>query len=288
MVCRGGDITRRALLLAAAWAPFAGAASAARAIDRAARGYARLIVDARRQGGLFPPASRIEPGMSEARAYEYQAAVVSAMLQRDRVAGIKGGGMTRPSQIRLGGGPIFGVLFRSGSLRPGSTLKLSDYRKLAIETEIGFELGRRIAAPLPDVQALRRHVAAVRPVVELPDNAMEGDGRFTATDLIACNILSRSFIAGPGVAPGALNLDSLAIRLTLDGAEVHRAIGSDTYESQWNALLWLVNKAVRQRGPLERGCLIITGALGGALGAKTGRYEADFGALGSVSFSVAA
>lgn len=254
--------------------------------DRGPRDYARLIVTAQRAGRRVPPASSFEPGMSEARAYAFQRAVVAAAMRRDAIAGIKGGGMTAPSQARLGGGPFLGVLPRSGRVAPGATLRLSNYRQLAIETEIGFELAQRISTPLPDVAMLRRYVAAIRPVIELPDNALEGGGRFTAVDLIASNVLARDFIAGPPSPPMSVDLDDLVVRLRLNGAPIHEAAGRDTFGSQWTALLWLVNHAVRHHGPLERGCLIITGALGGALMAKPGRYSADFAELGAISFSV--
>lgn len=282
-------LSRRAALAGATLAAFGGPAAIASAAvgDRAARAYAARVIEAMRANQRIPIPTRLEPGMSEARAYAYQKAIIDRALASDSIAGIKGGAMNTAGRLRLGGGPILGVLFGSGSVEPGAALRLSDYRSLLIETEIGFELGRPVSAPVPDAVTLRRHIAAVRPMFELPDNAFEGDGDYAAIDLIAANVLSRSFIAGARFPPDEVNLDDLRVRLNFNGVQVQQALGRDTYGDQWSALLWLVNNAFRIGGPLKAGCLILTGALGGAVKAKPGVYQADFGALGMLSFSVA-
>ena len=55
---------------------------------------------------------------------------------------------------------------------------------------------------------------------------------------------------------------------------------------QWEALLWLVEQRLRDGYEVKRNDLLITGALGKVIPAEAGRYVADFGKLGRVTFSL--
>jgi hypothetical protein len=58
---------------------------------------------------------------------------------------------------------------------------------------------------------------------------------------------------------------------------------------QWRSVAGAVvagQPRVERHGPLRPGCLVITGALSGALIARAGRCQADFGASGTIAFSV--
>lgn len=258
----------------------------ARLRDTAPEDYAKMFVNAEKRGVRIPPASTFEPDMSEDRAYRFQVAVAHALGKGRSIAGIKGGGMTEASKARLGGGPFFGVLPILGRRSSGTSFDLGQFRELAVEIEIGFELGRPVSSPLPSVEVLRDHIAAVRPVVELPDNALEKSARLTATDLIAANVLARCFIAGRRSLPSGPDLDALEIRLSRDNAVIRAVTGGGTFGSQWDALLWIVNNAAKRRGGLAERCLIITGSLGGALPAIPGAYHLDYGPLGELAFEL--
>ena len=55
---------------------------------------------------------------------------------------------------------------------------------------------------------------------------------------------------------------------------------------QWEALMWLVRQRLQQGFEVKRDDLLITGALGKVVEAERGRYVADFGKLGRVTFSM--
>ncbi len=294
MKCRQSDagvaevsVTRRHVLGWAGVAPFAFMSSKATATSRPAppEQFAELVASAVKNRRRVALATSFEPAMSEDRAYEYQDAVVRRLAGRSEIAGIKGGGMTAASQSRLGGGPFFGALLPSGTMRSGVAIDLDAYRELVLETEIGFELGRPVSNEL-DMQGLRGAIAGVRPVIELPDNMFERNASFTSRDLIAANVLARCQIVGTRRFSSDLDVDAITVRLSRDGKEIHSASASGTFGGQWDALLWIVNNAVRRRGRLAKGCLVITGALGGVLRAQAGSYRADFGPLGVIEFAM--
>ena len=50
--------------------------------------------------------------------------------------------------------------------------------------------------------------------------------------------------------------------------------------------MWLVQQRLQQGFEVKRNDLLITGALGQVIEAEAGRYVADFGALGRVTFTM--
>jgi 2-keto-4-pentenoate hydratase len=56
--------------------------------------------------------------------------------------------------------------------------------------------------------------------------------------------------------------------------------------NQWEALYWLINHIIDQGYTIGEGQVLLTGALGEVLPCEPGSYEADFGNVGTVSFTV--
>ena len=65
-----------------------------------------------------------------------------------------------------------------------------------IETEVGFVIGKAIIRPINDVDALKAHVEAIVPVIELPAGKLEPTQPMVALDLAAANVLSANYIVG--------------------------------------------------------------------------------------------
>lgn len=242
--------------------------------------YAATVAQGLAENRKVAPAGAVLGELSDAEAYAVQDRLV-ARLSGDRgIAGLKGGNMAPGA-----GPPIYGVLLRSGERPPAETLRLSDFRLLALETEIGFVMGRRIDARIDDIESLKGAVRSIVPAVELPDFPFQSIGGLKSTDIIAANVAARAYVVGAPAA-GRIDPNLVEVRLTYQGTEVNRGQGSALFGDQWRALQWIVNASVARGRPIEPGFLIITGTLGRAVPAKAGRYRADYGALGAIEFEI--
>ena len=183
--------------------------------------------------------------------------------------------------------PLHGVLFQSGNLKQQQNILRNDYYRLMLETEIGFVLNQNINTPIENIAQLKSKVAYVVAAIELPDLAYESMPDVKGIDLIASNVAAAAFITGSKrINPQDISLNQLLVNLTRNGELINRGKGSDASGDQWQALKWLVNSSLKQGYAIEKDQLLITGALGKMLPAKTGKYEADFAALGKITFTI--
>lgn len=252
------------------------------------KSLAGTLHEAYAAGEPLPVPSGTGQTLALADAYAVQHEYVRLRLAAEAVAGFKAGATAPAPQKAFGlTEPITGVLFHSGHRRPGATLRLSDFRALMLEVELGFRVGKTIHNVPSDVDALREHIDACMPMVELADIPY-GSAKFTGPDLIAGNSASCAFIAGPEPDWRGEDINAVQVRFTRDGEPLHEAPASDVMGDQWQALLWLVGRIVDQGYALEPGHILMTGSIGAAHPGEPGSYLADFGTFGQVGFEVVA
>ena len=249
--------------------------------------WADVLVKARDEGRPIPVLSAQYPEMDAETAYRIQKTYVARRLTRERIAGFKAGLTSEASQKKFGmTAPLAGVLCDSGRKQAGSAIDNLMFGKLMIETEIGFLLGKAIAEPIDDVGQLRNSIQAVMPVIELPDLGFADMKKLRGVDIIAANVTASQFIVGRAQEAADFDLNSVVVSLSLDGQNVNSGKGSDALGDQWEAAVWLVNAVVEQGYSIERGHILITGALGEMVPGKPGRYVADYGSFGQIAFEV--
>lgn len=251
--------------------------------------FAKTLYDAWQQQNPIPQISlQSTTEVPERTAYAIQKAYVELRLQQDALAGYKAGLTSEAGQQKFGvSGALYGALFQSGEHQADNQLKLGNFGKLMLETEIGFILATDITDVPVNKEQLLNYVKAIVPVIELPDLGFEQPQRLKGVDIIAANVASRSFIVGAPVANDqAGDLNQLIVTLAHNNKTINQGLGSDALNDQWQALLWLVQSLLKQGYPLKKDQLLITGALGKMLPAEAGNYQADFGALGKIDFKV--
>lgn len=223
-------------------------------------------------------------------AYRMQYGVVKQWLGEQLPVGFKAGLTSKAGQEKFSvAHPVAGVLLPGGQrqLENGEfVVYRKDFISPMIEAEIGFRFKEVISKPIADVCQLKTKVASVLPVIELPDLAFDNAAQLKGVDIIANNVAARQFIVGAPRSVDGIDLDALAILLKKDGKLLLEGRGSDAMDSQWQALLWLVNQTLASGWRVEPGQLLITGALGKMLTTKAGEYQVEFGALGKIDFSV--
>jgi 2-keto-4-pentenoate hydratase len=230
--------------------------------------------------------SASHPNLSIEQAYIIQKNYVRKRLADKKPAGFKAGLTTKALQQKFTlDQALTGVLFQNGHLNPNQPIKLSEFQKLMLETELGFEIDKTIKSPLTNTSEFKQHIKTIFPVIEIPDLGFVSKPQ--SIDIIAANVGSAAFIKGKSLSDFEnLDLNTLQVTLTQDGKVLNRGQGSDTLGNQWQAGLWLVNTVIAQGWRLEPGQFLITGAMGKMIPANIGNYQADFGILGKITFSI--
>ncbi len=152
-----------------------------------------------------------------------------------------------------------------------------------LETEIGFRVGQTIensGGPLTR-QTLLDSIDATLPMMEVADVGFT-ERLSSATDLIAGNSGSAGYIVG--TAASNANLDEVKVTFVKDGEELGAGKGGDAMGSQIDSLLWLVNQILSQGYDINSGAYLMTGSLGRIYPAQVGKFVADYGEFGEISF----
>lgn len=240
-------------------------------------------------GNPKPQLSQTRASATLDEAYAVQGLFVKRILRDDAIGGFKAAVVGEAGQRGLGiPGPLTTVVPKSGLLRSSDqiTIELANEPVRFLETEIGYLIAKDISAPVPDVAALKQHIRSIVAVIEVPGGASENVEPVTAGDLVARNIDSMAVILGPEHDLEAIDPDTVSITLKRGEAVVNSATGDLAAGGQWETLRKTVNTLVGQGYTIEAGQFITNGALGSIQRAEPGTHTADFGVLGSFTFTV--
>ena len=200
-------------------------------------------------------------------AYGVQQDVLS-LCAPEGLAGIKAGMTTPASQS------FFGIdKFLLGGICPKTVQ--------ACGWAVPFRAGRLIECEVALRVDREGCPIACAPALELVSLNFARETDMNATNLLAAN-LGAEFILMGDFQPWKKEFDDLAISLSRNGTpvnsgEVQDALGGSSLSAE------LICLEARARGyTLTPGLIFMTGASGQAVPAEKGKYEADFGALGSV------
>lgn len=256
-----------------------------------ALGFGEKLYEARQAGKPLPQFSLTFPNGNLRDAYNAQGAYVAALLENsEKLAGFKGGVVSEGGQNAFGiDFPLCAVLFESGFLlasEKGIQISADTIPDVGIETEIGFILEKEVTEPLKSVEEVKAVVRSVVPVIELPAGKREVEGKTTAADLVAVNVMSQLYIVGAERDPGLVDLDSMAVKLWKGEELVNDTTGDNARRGQWWNLLFQINHALAEGYEVKPGQLIITGALGKIYKEVPGDFRAEWSGLGSIAFRI--
>lgn len=232
--------------------------------------YLAGFTAAERQSVPFAPITATRPGTTMPEAYRLQRRYVRTRLRAgDRIAGYKGGLMSKASLAGRGvSEPLVGVLFAVGSAGDGATISLCGYRRAAFELKIGHRDGQ------------------VLPVIDLPDIAYRDPDHYGAVDMVAANISASRYVPGVAQPADGHDLDALRVTLTRDGQAIAAGTAGESLGGQIASLATVRRLSVLAGYAPRRDDLIATGKIGDRGWLLPGRYVADYGPLGRVTFTV--
>ncbi|MBM4325640.1 MAG: 4-oxalocrotonate decarboxylase [Deltaproteobacteria bacterium] len=248
----------------------------------------KSILESRASVKPFPLPSAQIPDLNLEKGYALQKKLTAALLAKgEKVGGFKAGLTSKEAQQRFGSDqPLLGPFFASGRVEPGAVIDPKDFVRLFLETEIAYIAGEKISAPVKDIASLKKMIKEVAPAIELPDMRFADMKNLKPGDIVADAVASAKYLVGKPVAPDKVDVNEIKVTLTLDGSVVNEGQAKDALGDQWEALLWLVNGVVKHGGAIEPGQVLYTGALGKMIPGKPGKYEAVYGPLGTITFTV--
>src|SRR5277367_3502572 len=207
------------------------------------------------------PAELIPGELDDAYRVREQFEAIEAP-RRGEVVGYKIG-LTTPIMQKLCGvdEPCYGAMFQSEIRHSPAELRVDDYCRVGIETEIAMRLG----ADLPEGGGRARVEAAVEScmaAIEVLEDLCHDYKRLSARAMVAGNVWNAGCVLGAPVADWRkLDLAMATSRLTINGTEIGSGKGSDVMGNPLNALSWLADKLAADGRPLKRGMVVMTGSM---------------------------
>jgi len=203
-------------------------------------------------------------------AYEIQAAFTQ--MADGGLAGFKAGVTTPNLQAYFGlDGPLMGRLFNRGRL--SGNCELPYISGVNIECEMGIVI---------DKQGVPK---AMMPAIEIVYLHLADPSDMNASNLVASNLAADRFIVGEAIT-WRDNFEQAEVRLSKDGELLNQAALTEAIGGPAPALKWMIDQAQKLGITLEDDMLLMTGTCGGVVAAEQGNYVADYGDLGSISFTI--
>jgi 2-keto-4-pentenoate hydratase len=249
--------------------------------------WTEQICQAIERNRAFPALGEAAYSVTNQEAYRVQRQVLDAFVKAgDEIVGHKAGLTNAAAQARFDMfEPVAGSLLKSQLKNTATFVPKRKYKGLMVEMEIGFELKLTIRSVPRSVEELKSKVRQVYPIVELPNLHYAPADQITGADIIATNVAAATVIKGRPRPVDSFDLNAVEATLTHNGEPVASGQGSDVMGDQWEALLWLVRNRLNKGYAVKRDDLLITGVMGKMVAVESGRYVADFGPLGKVSFT---
>ncbi len=249
--------------------------------DLAAR--LRAAEDAREP---IAPLTEQEPELTVADAYRIQQLNVHRRKEEGGlVRGRKVGLTSQAMQQQLGvDEPDFGAIFDDMVVEEGDAVSVSELCQPRIEGEIAFLMESELKGPGVSSADALAAVAGALPALEIIDSRV-ADWKIKLPDTIADNASSARIVCGGRLTPVAdLDLRTIGMVLTVDGAVVATGAGAAVLGNPIRCVAWLANKLGEFGVPLRAGDLVLAGALHAAVPVAAGTsVHAEFAELGGVT-----
>ena len=229
-------------------------------------------------------------------AYAVQAALVQHKLDAGaRITGRKIGLTSKTMQRALNiETPDSGVLFDDMHFDNASTVSARRFIEPRIEAEIVFVMGK----PLSGANVTREDVLAatesVVPSLEILDTRVlrvdpdTGRPRIIV-DTVSDNAANAGLVLGDARhAIDAFDLRTVGAIVKRDGVVEETGLGAGVLDDPVISVVWLVQRLAQYGDGLVAGDVVLSGSFVRPIEAPPGsRFEADFGAFGSVSIDFA-
>ncbi|MCH1601405.1 MAG: hypothetical protein L7S57_01030 [Luminiphilus sp.] len=202
---------------------------------------------------------------------------LTSLISGEQSAGIKAGVTNRDLQALFGlEEPLLGLLYQQSEIENAATLPHTASRR--IECELAMQLNSD-GNPI-----------SIGPAVEFVRLDFCRPEDLTPGNVTLCNLGADQFILGDMGAWDSFDFTGLAdieIELMRDGEVILTASPLDSFGGPKPALDWCVNKANSLEFTIPEGGVLLAGTNGAAIEADPGHYQASYGPLGTIEFTIA-
>ncbi|MCL1913035.1 MAG: 2-keto-4-pentenoate hydratase [Eubacteriaceae bacterium] len=254
-------------------------------IDNKTSDLAALLRDAADFRNAIGPLSELYEGLSVDGAYAIQLENINHRLNSgERVSGKKIGLTSLAMQEMFNvNEPDYGHLMESmdSSANPIAIESLMQPR---VEGEIAFVLKESLAGPCISADDVISATSYVVAALEIVDSRIK-DWNIKLVDTIADNASSGKYVLGKTrLLLSNVDLVNEEMELYKNGELCNKGSGRDVLGNPANCVAWLANKLSGYGVSLNKGELVLSGALSAAVNAQKGDFfEAKFSSLGSVA-----
>lgn len=202
---------------------------------------------------------------------------LTSLISGEQSAGIKAGVTSKDLQALFGlEEPLLGLLYQQSEIENAATLPHTASRR--IECELAMQLNSD-GSPI-----------SIGPAVEFVRLDFCRAEDLTPGNVTLCNLGADQFILGDMGAWDSFDFTALAdieIELMRDGEVILNASPLDSFGGPKPALDWCVNKANSLGFTIPEGGVLLAGTNGAAIEADPGHYQASYGPLGTIEFTIA-
>ena len=217
------------------------------------------------------PLPEVEQTFDLEAAYALQHRV-TALRSPQAVGGVKLGVTNPQAQAFFGiDHALLGSLYGDARLSTGASIQFLEGRGL--ETEF---------AVLVDGKGKPK---AIAPAIEIVFVSFSRKSDMTASNLVVGNLGADLYLVGDFL-PWDSPHSGVTATLKRNGDVVNEASMNEALGGPTAALPWIWNEMQARGYPNQDGTLIMMGACGGVVPAEAGRYEAEYGAMGNLHFSI--
>jgi 2-keto-4-pentenoate hydratase len=212
------------------------------------------------------PTSGLSKEMTMEEAVRIRDGLVAELsASQGKVVGYKAG-LTNPAvQKRFGTtSPVRGVLLEKMLLDDGAEVPVKFGAIPFFEADLVVVVkdeGINQAKTPADVM---KHLASIRPFIELPDLVTAKDQPLTAAIITAFNVGARLGVLGKPIAPTPEMVDALGkmsvVMRDQDGKELARVPGAAILGHPLNAVVWLADDVAKSGGKLRAGDILSLGS----------------------------
>ena len=223
-------------------------------------------------------------------AYKIQKIITQRKIDSGEIiSGFKVGLTSLAVQKQLGvDQPDFGVLWQSKEIKNNGSIQLAELMQPKAEAEIAFVLSKDIDdLPKDHNDFLQNYVSQIAPSIELVGSRIS-NWDICIADTVADNASASHFILGDPFED-VMNFDFVGCKMQLKRNDqvASEGTGAACMGNPIDASLWLIKTLFNSNAKIEKGSIILSGALGPMVLCEAGdHFEANIEGMSSVSFNL--
>jgi 2-keto-4-pentenoate hydratase len=249
---------------------------------------ATLLLEAEETKRPVDPLTTLFPRLTADEAYQIQLKQIQHKVENGRIVVGKKIGLTSKAMQDMFqvSEPDYGHLLDNMMVLDGEMVSFDEFIQPKIEFEIAFILKKDLKGPNVTMMDVINATEYVAPAIEIIDSRIR-DWKIRFEDTVADNGSSaRAIIGGKPTPIDNIDLSHIGMAAYRNGQLIDTAAGAAVMGNPIHAVSWLANALSRYDISLNKGEIVLSGALAAAVPASRGdTFTVKFAHIGEVSVS---